>query len=450
MVAKPPRTEAQLYSKLTKTAKKGLDKSKAIKPPNTSAAAIEKAYQDATKAIESITRRKDELAYYDDFGKVAGGRVPKNLTEFSQAIQQLREAIYNKYNLMQKKAGETGVMVRLDSIIPELETIINDPGIRTHKPKVAEFAQKQLEAIQKQGAYTPEVAQTTIARMNKELKAYDKNPNPQLTGNMEVTSLIRNHLRKNLDDSIMQATGEAYAPLKAEYGALKSIEQGVNTRMLRDNQTAGASSLNFYEVLSAHNLLSGKFFSGGGMALISAGRRWAKNPNTHIKKMFKDADKIVTKMKKLMPEKEAAETVTAVMGAMQQQQQLQLPAGRPKPMLEAPGPKIGKRNQLAPPQPPGPGIQALQNQGSGPTINMSGPRANLRPSMEQFRKPNSWERMYEIAQSPIGKQLLVERLGREARHSELLKSIMEVKLLESPGVYRVKNPLGKPPTRGEL
>lgn len=426
--AKPPVTEANLLGQLNKTVKKGLDKSKTIAPvKKSSIKQIDKAYADASEAIQSIVKRKDELTYYDEIGPIASGRVPKNLGEFSQSISQLKEVVYNKYNKMMKEAEGAGVKISFDSIVPELEAIINDPGMKTTSPAITKYAKTQLEALQKQKSFTPEVAQSTIARLNKELDAYNKNPNPQLTNKMGVKAIIANHLRRNLDATIETTTGSKYQPLKNEYGALSSIEKSVNIRKLRDDQATGTSALNFYDVFSAHDLIGGaltgnivQMGKGAGLAAIAKKIKIGKDPNIAIRKMFQESEKTVKKLQKLMPREQATATVTAI-----------------EPMMQL----EGGQNRLALPAPQ----QAIQL-GEGPrnpTIPMGGPTASFRPL-------TSWERMFEIAQSPKGKQLLVERLGREAKHAELVAELVkvpEIKAIPYGQSYRVPtgqvNPLGR-------
>lgn len=307
--AKNPATKAQLKGSLAENIKKGMDKSKTISRTGLNTEGqIQKAYKDAAGAVESIIKRKDELVYSDFAGEISKGKLPKNLTEFSQSIAQLKKTVFKAYNDMVKKASGKGVQVSQESIITELESIIENKMYRQHSPEIVNYAQKKLWQLEDNPTISAEGAQNAIAIYNDRLKAFSKNPHPDGTSGASVDVMIRSHLRKNLDDIVTSDVGEGYAGLKKEYGKLSSIEEAVNKRRMRDDQTAGVDTMNFYDVISAHDAVTGlitmnpvQLAKAGGIATLSKRLKMGKDPNRAVAKMFKDSEKTVGKIKNYQP-----------------------------------------------------------------------------------------------------------------------------------------------------
>jgi hypothetical protein len=113
--------------------------------------------------------------------------------------------------------------------------------------------------------------------------------------------------------------------------------------------------------------------------------------------------------------------------------------------------------QLPPPQaqlPPGqnqlalPAPRSVIELGEGPpaaAIHLGGPKAA--PEMVPVEVA-AYERLFQIAQSPEGKRLLVERLGREERHAKLVAELLKVPTTKAlpPGQgFQMQEPIGPAP-----
>jgi hypothetical protein len=125
----------------------------------------------------------------------------------------------------------------------------------------------------------------------------------------------------------------------------------------------------------------GAILKGVGLKGVAEQIKMGRDPNRAVSKMFEKADDITGKLQKLISEKEAAAVVASIDSQMP-------PANKP-------------------------GIGDVTNQLS-----------------EKFQEVpevvNNFERMFQIAQSPMGKKLLLERLGREERNSKLVQELMAV------------------------
>jgi len=431
MGAAKPVTEASLTNQLGKAVKTGMEKG--IKPSTAGKATstqIDKYYAGATEAVKSIAKSKEALKFVDEFGEISTGQVPKNLSEFSQAITQRKQQVFADYDALQKATNSAGAVVDLTPITVELGKVANNPVMRDLAPNAAKYAEQRLTALAERESYTPASAQEAIAVLNDSLEAFYKNPSAETASIASIDALIANNLRKGLDSVIERTVGEGYQGLKKEYGALKSIEKDVNTRLLIDARKAGASTLNFYDVFSASDiaggLLSGNplaIAKGSMLALISKKIRMDKDPNRAVKVMFKQSDSITQKLQKFITEPEAAK-VAAELAPM-----LQLPEGQ---------------NQLTLPAP-----RSVIELGEGPpsaAIHLGGPKAAAEMVPAEVA---GLERLFQIAQTMEGKGLLLERLGREERHAKLVAELMKIPTTKAlpPGQgFQMQNPIGPAPS----
>lgn len=408
--------------KLKETVKNRMDKSSTISRTGLTAdKKIERAYNSAVEAVKTIVKRKDNLEYSDFAGKTSAGHAPKNLQEFSQSISQLKNQLFKEYDALRLEAEGTGALVSEASIVAELEKLVEQRGVNKYNTTAANYAKKMLREYDNVGqGLTFSETQKVIAVLNERLKAYQANPNPAGASKASIDAMMLNQLRQNMQKAIDEIPAEKfggkaqeYSKLKKEYGNLTAIEKQVNQRRLRDDQSQGLSTMNFYDVVSAHDVLSGAVTGnpmmvakGGLIGYMSHLIKKSKDPNRLIEKMFKEAEQSINRIEKLMPEKELERVVADV-----EQRLLQ-----------------GPRNPLALPEPPGPGMPM----GMGPTepipmgrgpVPMNEQLNQLAlpapPAPPQFKAPGPLERMYQIMQSPEGRVLLLDRLGREQHSSRV-------------------------------
>lgn len=301
-------SNAALASKLDNTIKTGIEKG--IRPGiegNRTFGQSQNYMQKAQNAVETIIDNKDSLNLTNEYNEPVQG-LPTNLKQFSQAIDQTKQNIFDQYNGMATAAGGSGVEVPLTSVIPELDKIANNrvlqdmaPG--THMaPGPADYAKSRAEALNARGTYTAPEAQEAIAILNKSLESFYKNPSYDTASKAYIDSLVVNHLRKSLDDVIENTNGPGYQELKNQYGALKTIEKDVSRRAVVDARKNNKGLLDFSDVFSGSEVVRGILTMnpatvGTGVAakMIANLYKLKNDPNRIVKGMFGKANSIIRK-----------------------------------------------------------------------------------------------------------------------------------------------------------
>ncbi|MCK9520472.1 MAG: hypothetical protein M0R74_15825 [Dehalococcoidia bacterium] len=259
-----------------------------------------KQYTDkARDAVKTIMGNKDNLVFTTEAGEQAG-RLPQNLREFSQALDQTKGGIFKQYNKMAQDAGEVGAKVDLNPITNELEKIISNKTLNDLRPEVVDYANSRMVSLMKRGEYTTEEAQDAIKILNSSLEAFYKNPTYETASKAYVDSLIANNLRSGLDSVIENLKGPGYQELKNKYGSLKAIEKDVNRAAVVDSRKNIKGLIDFSDVFSGYHLVQGLLSVNPqiiGASVASKGiaglYRHLNNPNRIVKSMFSGAEKVI-------------------------------------------------------------------------------------------------------------------------------------------------------------
>lgn len=272
-----------------------------------------KYWEDAASATESIVKNKSQLSFVDEAGEKVVGQLPKNLEQFSQAIDQTKKVIFDQYD---KLASETGTKLNVNDIIKELEKIQIRKDIRAASPETAVYAKKKIADLQEIGELSATEAQDTIKVLNSKLQAFYKNPSHADAGTVAVDKLIADKLRTQIDDAIRAATGQEYGQLKREYGALSAIERDVNRRMIVDLRKNAKGLADFSDMFSGAQAVAsvvsqspGAFAAAVTTKGISKWIKSANDPNKAIEKMFKNVDGLVAQKGEFVPKSYAGRQV---------------------------------------------------------------------------------------------------------------------------------------------
>jgi len=273
----------------------------------------------ASDAVKTIVENKNNLSLTDEYGDIAKG-LPKNLRQFSQAIEQTKKSIYEKYDALAKLAGDRGAEVSAGPIVKELRAFINNKSIKTLSPTSASYAQKLIDRFSIKNAgitsgtigsttkdisalrFTSEEAQDMIKVLNQSLDAFYKNPTANFAKRAYVDQMIANKLRQGLDDAILNTTGKHYQALKHKYGSLKSIEREVNHRAIVDARKSPKGLLDFSDVFTGFHAAKGILsMEPSTIAAAGAGKtvawlyRIKNQPNRIVKNMFSTVDRLMEK-----------------------------------------------------------------------------------------------------------------------------------------------------------
>lgn len=305
IIAKP--TPSMMSRQYSAVVKKGIEKS--IRPGvegKRTFGQAQKYFSDAEKAVTSIIDNAPNLNLTDDLGETIVGQLPKNLKQFSQAVEQTKGDIFNRYNSMAKEAGQKGAVVELTPIADELANITKSKPLADVAPETVSYAMKRAESLARRTTYTAEEAQEAISILNNSLESFYKSPTYDSFSKAYIDKQIANHMRKSLDSVIEETTEAGYQGLKKEYGALKSIERDLNRRMVvHSRQNAKGLAEGLTDALSGgamvHGLLSMSPAMVGQAAAMKGIAGWVKmlnNPDTVVKKMFTKAANIKSQLPK--------------------------------------------------------------------------------------------------------------------------------------------------------
>lgn len=262
-----------------------------------------KQYMDKAKEAVSLVAGNKNLKFETNGEMVA--RAPKTLDEFSQAIQQTKQDIFNKYNAMAQGAGEAGrgAVVNLNEIakskVPlqpisnELVKVANNKVLQDTAPDVAKYALTRAQALSQRGVYTPAEAQEAIKMMNENLSAFYRNPSPELAQKISIDALVANKMRELLDSTISGLQGSGYQELKRQYGALSTIEKDVAHRAVVEARKNVKGLIDFTDVLSAGQVINGiaslhpaGIAQGITQKIVSSAIKNANSADKHIERMF--------------------------------------------------------------------------------------------------------------------------------------------------------------------
>ena len=265
---------------------------------------------------------------------------------------------------------------------------------------------KDLKAIKKYVAeFTADHPNLTVAEaqkvkisINKKLTAYYKRKAAGSTAGSDARSDAMKAVSEGLRGEI-----EKFAP--GTKGINSRIHDIIVARPFIKTATNKAAN---QPILSTRDFVAGfighQVAGPGGYTAALVGSRLIRDPRVHgvLGKAVNSVGELKKRIKGKFSEKGLADATGKIEPIITEIEQ--------KLMLE------GGRNQLALPAPRS-SIQLGATQ--SPTINLGGPA-------KTFAKTNSFQRMFEIAQSAEGKKLLVERLGREQKYAALLDELLKI------------------------
>ena len=236
------------------------------------------------------------------------GQLPKNLSEFSDAISQTKKKIYSEYDVLAKNAGENGALVSTEWIINELKQLENNRTLRLANPGIDGIISNMKKGLEEIDNLTVEEAQTFSQHLNQNLKAFYKNWNANDIGRSTVEALVNNNLKKAIDESIENALwqGEQYSHLKKQYGQLRNIEEEVAKRALVDQRKNAKNLFDLTDIYSANQVIDSLanlnpigLVKWGATSLIKNWYKKLNDPDVQIKKLFENIDKEISQNGKL-------------------------------------------------------------------------------------------------------------------------------------------------------
>lgn len=277
--------------------------SKGIKPtvigkPNLNK--LQGFYNKADDAIRTIAENKNNIRLVNEAGEAIP--YPRTAGEMAQAIDQTKKHIYKTYHEMATQAGDAGAQFNLDPVINKLDDVAVDPRIelpkgdprKKHTKDVRDYAYNLKNELEELRGESPEIIESRIADLNNSLAGYyDGRVNK---AKAQVDASVAQAMREQLDEQITNAIGEGYQDLKNKYGALKHIEKEVNKRALVNARKASKSVIDFTDIFTGGELVSGVLTMNPAIIAKGVAGRGLKeiyknlnDPDKYIKRMFQKA-----------------------------------------------------------------------------------------------------------------------------------------------------------------
>ncbi len=248
-------------------------------------------YSQAIKAFEVINKYKP--TFVDENGDNVS-RNPRTLSELFQAVGQAKSKIFNLYDDIAQKSGETGAKFNAQPTIEKMQKIVNN---KSYSPEVRNYVESQIPAIYELHGESPNIIQNRLKEYNNNLNAfYDGRISK---AKAEVDASIANSLRTDLDQLISNTNSQPYQALKNEYGALSDIEKEVGRQNAIQARKASKGLLSFTDIFTGGDITAGiltmnppRIVKGVVGKSIEAIYKRLNNPDTYIKNAFDLLDKI--------------------------------------------------------------------------------------------------------------------------------------------------------------
>lgn len=284
------------------------DYNKAVKPTvagKTGPGQLDAYNKNVVSAVKTMVKNKDTLSFQDENGGIETGRFPKTRGELSDAVGQTKKSIFDQYDAIAKKAGEKGAVVDLSKVGGSMNDIVNNEALKITNPSAIQYAKGIQERLTNSDG-TPKTidaptAQEVIKNYNESLKAFYRNPTYDTASRAAIDAHVVSQIREGLDETIKNTTGENYAGLKKEYGALSSIEKDVNKSAIAQAKQTGSNTAGlgkYVDVFSGGDIVSGLlslnpalFAKGVAQSSISHFFQWFNSPDRAVSSMFEGAHK---------------------------------------------------------------------------------------------------------------------------------------------------------------
>jgi phenylalanyl-tRNA synthetase alpha subunit len=293
--------DSSISSAVNKGIKKGIRPSVMSKETSSQ---FSKYLKNAKTAVQEIIENKDNISFLDDSGQTVKGDIPKNLNQFSQAIEQTKRKVFETYDTLARESNDQGAFVDLNKIPKDLEPVFKSKALQKFSPETIEYARQRIDSLTQDPIMPILDAQDSVQILNQSLEAFYKDPTPANKGRAMVDAAIANGMRREMNSVIENSTGGQYKELKSKYGALKTIESDVTKRSIVDSRKNEKGLLDFSDIFTGHQIVKALAtkdpagLAAGGVAKIIKERMKVLNdPNKKIQKMFEDVERLNSEKK---------------------------------------------------------------------------------------------------------------------------------------------------------
>lgn len=267
---------------------------KSIKPTAQKTTALKERYDsNILNALKTIKANSSQLNIEDATGEIITGRTPQTLNELSQGLDQTKDIVFKQYDALAKQAGTAGAQIDANPIASELDKVAQSTALQLKNPELIKYAEDWATRLRKFNKLDTETTQEVVKLFNNDLKAFYANPSYELASKLAIDAGIANNFRIALDKAIEGATGSQYQALKNQYAALKAIEKDVVRASLRDARKNTKGLLDYTDMFTGGQMLSGLLSLNPAMFTKGAIERGIKeyikflnDPNRAVGNMF--------------------------------------------------------------------------------------------------------------------------------------------------------------------
>jgi hypothetical protein len=247
--------------------------------------------------VDQIIANKPNLQLTDNAGNTITGQLPRTLRQFSEALDQTKKSLFQRYDQMKTAAGP--IQIDLAPVVSKLREIAGTPEVVDVHPGLGAEAERLATNFESRGHYTPSETQDVIQNLNRVLAAFWKNPTQETVGRSGLLAPVAQVLRSQLDKAIEAARGPGYQELRNQYGALKSVEKDVAGAVQRNaNKIPGGIGEVFANLGATEELLRGvvtvnpeAIARAGGIKAAQLALQYIHNPNRAIMRIFQHRER---------------------------------------------------------------------------------------------------------------------------------------------------------------
>lgn len=277
---------------------------------------VQKKGIDGAKAI-TVANKQQPFVYKNLEGRVIKQGLPESRIEFAEAIDQMKTRLYNEFNSKQKAAGQAGLSFSGDDINARLQSYLDDPSA----PPSASLENRYLLRTMKMyegKQLTPSQMEKELALVNARLKAYYKNPSPNLANKASADAKLAQILRDELDSGIRHFEGPGYQQLRNEYGNIRALQDRIGRAAQKQLKEEGEPG-KWYDIKdvgigvgTALSMTQDPMYAAVGGSLLGARQvgRYLTQPDRRIKRMFQTTEKLFKPEPKIGPIPGAEERFT--------------------------------------------------------------------------------------------------------------------------------------------
>ena len=222
---------------------------KSIKPTvkgKQNAKDFDKFIDNTMDSVDAMVKNKWVLQYTDDAWNIVKWELPKNMREFSEAIDSMKRYVYQEYDDIAKQAWDAGAKVNLNKVYQQLDDMADDISANMANPAwrktVEQYKDILLQYTDDAWNISMEQATKLTQEYNNLLKAFFKNPNMNDVSKNAIIAQMNKWVKSAINDWIDDALWNAikwwskasaqYSELKQLYWKLLSIEDEVSKRAL--------------------------------------------------------------------------------------------------------------------------------------------------------------------------------------------------------------------------